>query len=161
MKHSPQRDSISTAQLVDVASDVYPSQSRSYQWSILALALALVVMAFLLQRSPSGDGAAGQLRLAGIRLPELCFSQRLFGLRCPGCGLTRSVVSSARGDWQLAIHFHPAGPLIFGWAFVQVPYRLMNLWRIRAGKLAWGIPGTALMAFVIVAVCLAQWVVVR
>lgn len=154
MRHSQQRDSLSTAELVEVAGDVYPTQSHSYQWLILGLALALVVLAFLLQRVPSGD----QLQLAGMPLPELCFSQRLFGMRCPGCGLTRSVVSSAHGDLPSAMHFHPAGPLIFGWAIVQIPYRLANLWRMRTGKLAWRTPGAALMTFVIAAVCLLQWV---
>jgi len=158
MPDPPQSDSIST-RLGEVAADVYPSQSKSFQRTILVLATALVVMAFLLQRIPSDESS--HLQLAGVRLPELCYSQKMFGLRCPGCGLTRSVVSSACGDLQSAIHFHPAGPLIFGWAFVQIPYRLMNLWRLRTGKLAWRTPGTLLMTFVIVAVCLVQWVVGR
>src|SRR5213082_114107 len=44
--------------------------------------------------------------------PPLCPFRLLTGLPCPGCGLTRSVVSLAHGDLAAALTFHPLGPLL-------------------------------------------------
>lgn len=38
----------------------------------------------------------------------------LFGVRCPGCGLTRSVLLAVRGDFQQSIQFHPLGIIMLG-----------------------------------------------
>lgn len=46
--------------------------------------------------------------------PLICPFHWLTGLPCPGCGLTRSFVAIARGDWPGAIGYHPFGPLLFG-----------------------------------------------
>lgn len=46
--------------------------------------------------------------------PLICPFHWLTGLPCPGCGLTRSFVAIARGDWPGAISYHPFGPLLFG-----------------------------------------------
>ena len=46
--------------------------------------------------------------------PLICPFHWLTGLPCPGCGLTRSFVAIARGDWPGAIDYHPFGPLLFG-----------------------------------------------
>lgn len=43
---------------------------------------------------------------------ELCWLRALSGLPCPGCGLTRSVVSLARGEVARAVWFHPFGLLV-------------------------------------------------
>ena len=36
----------------------------------------------------------------------------LFGLRCPGCGFTRSIIHLAEGDWQASWHDHRLGGLL-------------------------------------------------
>ena len=48
--------------------------------------------------------------VAGI---PLCFFKHLTGLDCPGCGLTRSFLSLARGHFLDAFHFNAAGPLVY------------------------------------------------
>ncbi|GAB4468852.1 MAG: hypothetical protein OHK0029_41350 [Armatimonadaceae bacterium] len=53
----------------------------------------------------------GAARIAGV--PSLCLFHLLTGLPCPGCGMTRSVVSCAHGNWQTAWSFHPFGPVVF------------------------------------------------
>ena len=35
-----------------------------------------------------------------------CPSQRLFGISCPGCGLTRAWLSFFQGDWRSAAEYH-------------------------------------------------------
>ncbi len=42
----------------------------------------------------------------------LCPFRWLTELRCPGCGMTRSVTSFVRGDWAASWGFHPAGPML-------------------------------------------------
>lgn len=41
--------------------------------------------------------------------PILCGFRRLTGLPCPGCGLTRSVVTLGNGDLKGAFEHHPLG----------------------------------------------------
>lgn len=41
--------------------------------------------------------------------PVICPFRRLTGLPCPGCGLTRSWVYLAHGQWRDAIVAHPFG----------------------------------------------------
>lgn len=67
-------------------------------------------------------------------VPELCMSRRLMGVDCPGCGMTRSFISLAHGDVQSAWSYNPAGVLLFAMMAFQVPYRGLQLWRIRQGK---------------------------
>lgn len=172
------------AKVVDDISDpahaerlrLYPSQSVAYHGWLLLLGGGLVVAAFLLQGTevaksrPDGESTASassglhrttRLRLPGTAspLPEICLSKRMFGVRCPGCGLTRSVVTTARGDLQTAFLFHPAGPLVFLWAALQIPYRLGNLWRLHKGLLAWRTPGTMMTVILIGLLCVGQWMV--
>ncbi len=58
-------------------------------------------------------------------IPGLCPTLRWLHIPCPGCGITRSVVATAHGDFATAFSFHPLGPVVFGWivgaVLVRVP----------------------------------------
>jgi hypothetical protein len=71
--------------------------------------------------------------ILGVPLPELCMTKRMFGIGCPGCGMTRSFISLGHGDWRGALHYNPAGPLLFAVMAFQIPLRLVQLARIRRG----------------------------
>jgi hypothetical protein len=43
----------------------------------------------------------------------LCLFNKLTGLPCPGCGLTRSFCALGHGELGRAVAFHPLGPLVF------------------------------------------------
>ena len=45
-----------------------------------------------------------------------CASKSIFGIRCPGCGMTRSCVSLVQGKFADALHYHPFSWLIVGLA---------------------------------------------
>jgi hypothetical protein len=45
---------------------------------------------------------------------SICGFRWLTGTPCFFCGLTRSLSCLAHGQWDLAITFHPLGPLAFG-----------------------------------------------
>lgn len=71
-------------------------------------------LAALRRRRFVGLGAAGLLVLArllpahGVVVP-LCWYHFAFGVRCPGCGLTRSLSCAVRGMWAESIAYHPLG----------------------------------------------------
>lgn len=54
---------------------------------------------------------------AGLGI-DLCWVRRLSDLPCPGCGLTRSVVSLARGELAQSLALHPFGVAVLGWALL-------------------------------------------
>jgi hypothetical protein len=100
------------------------------------------------------------LPLVNVPLPELCMSRRMFGLSCPGCGLTRSFISLVRGDVAAAWAYNPAGLLLFAIVAFQVPFRGLQLWRIRCGKPEVVLHRVGVAALVMVVVVLiGQWLV--
>ncbi len=42
----------------------------------------------------------------------ICFFKLIYGIPCPGCGLTRSLTSLIRGNVLDAFHYHPMFPLV-------------------------------------------------
>jgi len=45
--------------------------------------------------------------------PQVCPFKLILGLPCPGCGMTRSVVTLLHGDLAASLYFHPLGlPLV-------------------------------------------------
>jgi uncharacterized protein DUF2752 len=69
--------------------------------------------------------------------PPLCPFRLLTGLPCPGCGLTRSLVSLLHGDLSAAVFFHPLGPVAAGAVLAVVFVELRRTWQAgNAGVLA-------------------------
>jgi len=46
--------------------------------------------------------------------PSLCPFKLVTGLPCPGCGMTRSVVTLMHGDLTASLYFHPLGIMLVG-----------------------------------------------
>ena len=65
--------------------------------------------------------------LSDYPLPHTCLSYAWFGVRCPGCGLTRSLIALAHGDWRASWSYHRLGWLLAAAVVAQVPYRLAAL----------------------------------
>lgn len=94
---------------------------------ILALALTAIVGSFVLDLSPEGVIYINLHHLGWkFQLPETCMSRRIFGVSCPGCGLTRSFVAIAHGEFYLAARANPMGPGLFVLCWLQVPYRVLR-----------------------------------
>lgn len=66
---------------------------------------------------------ASQVYFFGTPIPGTCAFESFFGLRCPGCGLTRSFVLTAHLDFSEAFRLHPLGPIGFLAVLVQIPWR--------------------------------------
>ena len=108
---------------------------RTRYW-LLAVPGVLLLAAHLLPAPQNGS-------LAG--LPALCPLKTLSGWPCPGCGLTRSLVSCAHGDWAGAFAFHPLGAIFyFGlWGALALGV-LQALQRNRANSQNW-VPQRAIL----------------
>lgn len=102
------------------------SRNRIEHLWIMLLAVGAIAGSFILM--PLGDRGLG-LRFPGVSppvsLPETCMSIRVLGTSCPGCGLTRSFVATARGEFRRAFLHNPMGPVLFVLCLVQIPYRIL------------------------------------
>lgn len=130
-------------------------------WAILLGAAAVMGLSALL--SLGEHQSEVMVPLVGIPLPPVCAMKLYTGLDCPGCGLTRSFIATAHGQWSEALRFNPAGPIWFALIAVQIPWQAAQLWRIRRGRrpfeLGWWGQGMlyAALAALIVQWSLRQW----
>lgn len=98
-----------------------------------------------------GVGVAVSINPAGIEHgPILCPFRAVTGLPCPGCGLTRSWVYGAHGEWAQSFSSHPFGlPLLIGLlvlAVVAVGFRLTRREPPNLGRLIWNPVGKLVIA---------------
>lgn len=64
----------------------------------------------------------------GYRLPFLiCPVRHWTGIPCPSCGMTRSFMAIARGDWSQAVAQHLFGPLLFIVLLIAVAHLILEL----------------------------------
>ncbi|MDB5333293.1 MAG: hypothetical protein JWP03_4444 [Phycisphaerales bacterium] len=92
---------------------------------MLIIAGITIALAFSL-RVVQGDRVAFWF-LPQHPLPQTCGSRALFGMDCPGCGLTRSFVFLAHGHWNAALHVHRVGWVLALATVLQIPYRIIAL----------------------------------
>jgi hypothetical protein len=93
---------------------------------MLAVACFIVLASFLLEVRPGSE--VGLHGVQFLKLPPLCLSMELFGIRCPGCGLTHSFIYLAHGQWHAAWQAHRLGWLLAGMVLLQIPYRIHALY---------------------------------
>ena len=92
---------------------------------MLAIACGVIVLSFLL--IVRSDDHAAFVFLPGLPIPSTCPSQSIFHVDCPGCGLTRSFIFLAHGDWHNAFLRNRVGWLLAMAVVLQIPYRLIAL----------------------------------
>jgi len=85
---------------------------------VIALAAALEVRA---------DQRVALRFCPGVVLPESCPSRSFLQVECAGCGLTRSFVHLAHGDFAASWSAHRLGWLLALAVVFQVPYRIVAL----------------------------------
>lgn len=73
----------------------------------VAMLLLLQVIALRLIATADVDGVS----FAGRQVNSSCIFQQSFGVPCPTCGITRSVIMAAHGDYYAAWQMNPAGLL--------------------------------------------------
>ena len=120
------------------------------------LVIAIIVLAFWLRIDAKEYVVVPWLNIA---LPQTCMFRNMTSLNCPGCGLTRSFISLADGHWQQSWHFNPVGWIVFILVVVQIPFRTLQLARLRSGRAALVFPGTLWLAWSLMILLVAQWLV--
>lgn len=108
-----------------------PRPDAWYHFVLLTLCGGILFLSVVLTVQ---HGTQVVIPFVGQPLPELCFLRRYLALDCPGCGLTRCFISLGHGDVPAAWSYNPAGLLLFAVIAFQIPFRAIQLWRIRAGR---------------------------
>jgi hypothetical protein len=116
--------------------------------SVLGLTLA-----FVLEVRP--DDRVAFRGLSGYPLPPSCAARAWFHRDCPGCGLTRSLIHLARGDWSAATRAHRLGPLMAAALLLQFPYRLYGLRRRDPAPLGRRVP--SLFGSLLIIALIGNW----
>ncbi len=107
-----------------MARPVRPDPLSTSELVLLAGFLGVLAASVLL-----GPGEEG-VRVLGVEIPSFCLFRQLTGLRCPGCGLTRSFVFLAHGQFLEALRMHPLGPILYLVVIQQAAVR--SWWTVRA-----------------------------
>ena len=101
------------------------SARQSRHRTMLVVAIGVVILSLLF--SVRSDQRVEFGWLPGLPMPETCWSRSVFGVECPGCGLTRSIVYLAHGDWRDSWAMHRLGFLMALAILAQFPYCIVGL----------------------------------
>lgn len=121
---------------------------------MLGMSVAALLLSSCLEVRP--EGGVGPRGWHGIALPGLCLSQEIWGISCPGCGLTRSFILLAQGQWHSAFEMHRLGWFMAVVVAGQIPYRLACLWQNRQ---VLGRTCTRLIGYLIIAALIGNWLI--
>ncbi|MFN3189609.1 MAG: DUF2752 domain-containing protein [Aureliella sp.] len=95
---------------------------RDYSAAVWFGGALLVLIGALMLEVRGGDLVA--LVGTDFTMPETCSLRGRFGIDCPGCGLTRSFIYIAHGDFRSAWTLHWVAPIIFAYVLIQLPIAL-------------------------------------
>jgi hypothetical protein len=118
-----------------------------------ALLASLALARGLASASPAA------VHVAGHELPVVCPSRLLFGVNCPGCGMTRSVLLTLGGDLRGALGVNPAGPFLVA-ALILLALQLLLAARVpeaSASARRRFLPWASVYGVVVASVMLIQW----
>jgi hypothetical protein len=99
---------------------------QSRHRTMLAVACGVVVLSLLLQ--VRSDQRVEFRWRPGLPMPETCWSRSLFGTKCPGCGLTRSLIYLAHGNWHASWEMNRMGIVMALAILAQFPYCAAGLY---------------------------------
>ena len=120
---------------------------------MLVVAGAVVVLAFFLE--VHSDQRVAFSLFPAWPLPETCPSRSLFHIDCPGCGLTRSFIYLAHGDWAASLAIHRVGWLMALAVVWQFPYRIVALRSQTGAPLGNSVP--KLFGWLLIVALIANW----
>jgi hypothetical protein len=95
--------------------------SRLYHGIILAVCAAVIIAAFVCDVDKLG------IYFFGWKWPMKCFLHRFFNVDCALCGMSRSFVSLAKGNFADAFEYHALGIPVFCFFAMQIPYRIIAI----------------------------------
>ncbi len=93
------------------------------RWHATILLGALIIVVFTALLDTTDDW----VYVFGWQMPEVCTLRKVFGFRCPGCGLTRSFVYMGHLEVLSALRMNWLGPLFWTFIAAQIPLRIWKL----------------------------------
>lgn len=112
----------------------------------------------------AGSATPERVYLLGREVRWGCLFQKIYGLACPTCGMTRAVLLTLDGRTRDALAANPAGPLLVaGLVVLGLSLVSVALFRRARGPLAAGLfarrvrTGARAYALLLVAVLFAHW----
>ena len=132
-----------------------PFYSQRNQYGVL-IASALVVLASISMNIEGSD----RVRVLGLpELPQMCQFRNLFGIPCPGCGMTRAFVSMGHFEFANAWNYNSVGVFFYLFVVFQIPFRAVQIFRHRKGlsHIQLGSAPQWVWGFLVVA-ALVQWI---
>ena len=117
----------------------------------------LLFVALILLRSLTWANL-DQVWVFGRELHWGCWFKEHFGIPCPTCGMTRSVILTLHGNFSDAVLMNPAGPfLVAGVAIVGILLmrpRVFGLNQLKPRHLALGL---SIYGWIFISVIFGQW----
>jgi len=127
-----------------------------YHGLLALVSIGVIVMAATMRSEGPSDVFLPGMKVA---LPELCLTKSILKIPCPGCGMTRSFIAIAHGQWRRAWDFNPVSFLMFAFIAGQVPWRLWQIRRIRNHQEELNPVIFFIPMMVMVVLLFAQWIV--
>lgn len=127
-----------------------------FVWRTLFLGMATLVLLMSGWMSSNGEN---QVLVPGFKfpLPTLCSTKVLFGIDCPGCGLTRAFISISHGQLARAWHFNRASFFVYAFVAAQIPWHIAQMWRLKNQRAPMDWDGVYLVPIGLTAVLLVNW----
>ncbi len=109
----------------------YVRSELTLHWLFLLMAAIIILLSFLMRSE--GEKSVFLPGFASA-MPETCSAQRLFGIDCPGCGMTRAFISISSAQFSRAWNFNPASFIVYFFVAVQIPWHTFQIWRLTARR---------------------------
>lgn len=65
-------------------------------------------------------------------IPHFCLFDKIFGVECPVCGITRSFCEIAKGNLKQAFSLNLSGFFVALFFLLQIPLRIISLYNIKS-----------------------------
>jgi hypothetical protein len=135
-------------------------RQRTLRWrafrihnTVFFLSLFIIVCAFLMRVRP--DEKVEFIFVSGYPVPKTCYARNIWGVKCPGCGLTRSFIFLAHGEWEQALARHRLGWLMAFTIVVQIPFRIIAV--VRPERPPLGRTLTSAYSIFVVVIFFSNW----
>jgi hypothetical protein len=128
---------------------------RNRHLEMLVISLLAIGLSFLLE--VGGEGRVFFHGFPDWPLPKTCFTRDIFSIDCPGCGLTRSYIYLAHGNWRDAWSIHRMGGILFIATALQIPYRIIALYK--SGRELLPIEVSKYIGFGLIAMLILNWLI--
>ena len=93
---------------------------------VLSAASFAILMSFVLNIGPNGKVYFPYVQQP---LPETCSSRILFGMDCPGCGMSRAFISISDEELEKALQFNSASLIVYLFIAAQIPWHTYQIYR--------------------------------